>query len=226
MTRRAAAAIVALRAGDGCYVWTLADASCPWIEMPVANAVSLNYKPVASAPGDIIYSGHGAGRARSTTKTSKMSSFNDVVAFYEEQGIVGNVAPALLGDHPRIAYNPVEAIIEKLPLHIACSSGQLRTCVTYKEGISHNGFNKHEVESCAKYITEVWDSSDRNRRLWLDFAVSQRSLNKKLVDKMIKDREEYINLLDTKWGGTLPAHLRKLTKQENMFVLDAKKNST
>jgi len=54
------------------------------------------YTTVHHADG-VIYSGHGAGRSQSTTKTAKASTFDDLMAFYNEADVVGNVAPGVLG---------------------------------------------------------------------------------------------------------------------------------
>jgi hypothetical protein len=200
MTKRASASIVALRAGDGCYVWTLADTTCNWIEEDIQIAVQKvqtgGYHTVHSSP-DIIYSGHGAGRARATTQTAKISSFKDVVKFYEETGIVGNVAPGLLGDNPRIAYNDVATIVKHLPLDIACTKSWLKTRVSYKEGIT---FISHSVKACAVYIQNVWDVSSETRKLWLDLNVCARGMTKQNYTTYSAERDKIYDTLAEKWG--------------------------
>jgi hypothetical protein len=190
MTKRASASIVALRAGDGCYVWTLADPTCTWYEQQVQDAVTKvkeqGYTPVHETPA-VVYSGHGAGRARASTKTAAMSSFADVTAFYEEQGIVGNVAPGVLGDHPRIAYNDVPTILSHLPLHLAKTKSQLATRVTYKEGIVT--WPKTLNEQCGDYIAKVWSTSSNNRKLWLDATLCLSTKHKETMQKCVEERE-------------------------------------
>ncbi len=173
MTKRASASIVALRAGDGCYVWTLADQSCPWVEVDIRVALSKGYTPVYKTDG-VIFSGHGAGRSRSTNKTAAMSSFEDVNNFFESNDVIGNIAPGILGDNPRIAYNDVQTIIKHLPLEIACTKSQLKTKVAYKEGITYT--NKH-IDNCARFINSVWSSSSNEKKLWFDLNLCQKYLD-------------------------------------------------
>ena len=151
MTRGATASVVALRAGDGCVMWTLADARCAAREADIREGVErlgAGFAQVYESP-DVLYSGHGAGRARATNQTAKLSTFADVAAFHKEAGVVGNNAPGLLGDNPRIAYNDVPTIIARLPLAQACTHAQLKTVVAFKEGISQA---RPDVQACADYI--------------------------------------------------------------------------
>lgn len=195
MTKRASASIVALRAGDGCFVWTLADLTCQWRECDVRDAIAKtedDYRIVHESP-DIIYSGHGAGRSRSTNLTAKMSTFEDVMAFYEESNVVGNIAPGILGDHPRIAYNDVDTIVKLLPLDISCTKSRLKTLVSYKEGIT---YSKNCMDCCANYIMKKWDSSSDDVKLWLDINVCQRSMSKRDYKRMDDERSIILKRLD------------------------------
>ncbi len=191
MTKRASASIVALRAGDGCYVWTLADATCPWYEQRVQDAVGKvrteAYQVVHSSP-DIIYSGHGAGRSRPTSKTAEQSTFTDVDAFYAEAGIVGNIAPGVLGDNPRIAYNDVPTILAHLPLDIAATKSKLATRVTYKEGIVT--WPKTLVDQCADYIVSQWASSTDNKKMWMDLNLCLScNAHRETIMELVKERD-------------------------------------
>jgi hypothetical protein len=191
MTKRASASIVALRAGDGCFVWTLADPTCPWYEQKIQDAVTKvkeqGYQTVHSTPA-VVYSGHGAGRIRATMKTAAMASFEDVVAFYEEQSVAGNVAPGILGDHPRIAYNDIPTILAHLPLHLAATKSRLATCVSYKEGIVN--WPKEPIEKCAAYIESVWNSCSETRKLWLDVNLCIGTSHKEAMLRYLGEREE------------------------------------
>ncbi len=186
MSKRSSASIVALRAGEGCYVWTLADISCNWKEEDLQTAIKKNYTVVYKCDG-IIYSGHGAGRSQSTTATAKMSTFEDVVNFYDEYKIIGNIAPGILGDNPRIAYNDVNTIIKQLPLDIACTRSLLKTVVTFKEGIT---YQKEYIKKCADYITKNWNEYVNHRKLWLDINVCSLMLKEEDFLKFTKEREE------------------------------------
>ena len=189
MSKRSSASIVALRAGEGCYVWTLADPSCNWKEEDLQTALLKNYTTIYKCDG-VIYSGHGAGRSQSTTATAKMTTFEDVVKFYDEYNIIGNIAPGILGDNPRIAYNDVNTIIKQLPLDIACTSSLLKTVVTFKEGIV---YQKDYIKKCADYITKNWNISSNARKLWLDINVCAQMLKEDDFSRFIKEREEIMN---------------------------------
>lgn len=186
MTKRASASIVALRAGDGCYVWTLANAACPWYEQRLQDAIAKGYEPIHKSP-DIIYSGHGAGRRQATSKTAAASTFEDVDAFYAEADIVGNIAPGILGDNPRIAYNDVPTILAHLPLDIAATKSRLKTRVSYKEGIV--SWPKTIVEQCADFIVKTWVSSDNNKKMWLDLNLCLGTSHKETIKCMVEERD-------------------------------------
>lgn len=194
MTRRASASIVALRAGDGCYVWTLVNQTCPWREVPIRDALALNYTPVYSTDG-VIFSGHGAGRSRSTNKTATMSSFEDVANFFKSNGIAGNIAPGVLGDNPRIAYNDIPTIIKHLPLNIACTKSQLKTKVAHKEGIT---YNKKHCMDCAEYINKMWKTATNEQKLAYDLNLCQNYL--KDYEAKSKERDAIIESMATEMG--------------------------
>lgn len=103
---------------------------------------------------EVVYSGHGAGRSRSTTKTAALSTFGDIVDFFKEHDVVGNIAPGVLGDNPSSAYKPLEAVIAALPIESACTLTYLRTRVSYKEGLSFKG---PDTQRCAEFIEANWD---------------------------------------------------------------------
>jgi hypothetical protein len=197
MTRRASASIVALRAGDGCYVWTLADQTCPWKEVDIRVALSKNYKPVYKTNG-VIFSGHGAGRSRSTNKTAAMSTFDDLADFFDTHNIAGNIAPGVLGDNPRIAYNDVPTIIKHLPLDIACTKSLLKTRVAHKEGITYT--NKHN-DDCGRYINKVWETSSDEKKLHYDLNLCQRYLTN--FEDKAKERDAIVERMATEFGLSL-----------------------
>jgi hypothetical protein len=197
MTKRASASIVALRAGDGCYVWTLADQSCPWREVDIRVALSKGYTPVYKADG-VIFSGHGAGRSRSTNKTAAMSTFDDLGNFFLENNVVGNIAPGVLGDNPRIAYNDVPTIVKHLPLDIACTKSQLRTKVAHKEGIS---FQKKHCDDCARYVNKLWGTATDEQKLWYDLNLCQGYLDD--YAGKAKERDDVLERMAKEMGLSL-----------------------
>ena len=164
---RSSSVIVALRAGEGCVVFTLADRTSAWKEVPVKKAVALDYTQIYAVPDGVICAGHGAGRCQSTTTTAKMSSFDEIFDFFDRNGIAGNIAPGVLGDNPEKAYKPSSEIIGALPLDRACTTSRLRTVVAYKEGLS---YNKDAQKRCAAFIAEKLETLPPGdvRRLWLD----------------------------------------------------------
>jgi hypothetical protein len=144
---------------------------------------------------------------RATTATARMASFADVVAFYEEHDVAGNVAPALLGDSPRLAYNNADAIVAKPPLETACTHGRLRTRVAYKEGIAKT-FGKRgggAVADCGAYIHAAWDAADDVRRLWLDFRVASGGLGAARLAAMQAERARVLAAMDAEFGGHDPS---------------------
>ena len=197
MTRRASASIVALRAGDGCYVWTLADQSCPWREVEMREAIAKAYTPVFKTDG-VIFSGHGAGRSRSTNKTAAMSTFDDIAQFFKDAGVIGNIAPGVLGDNPRIAYNDVPTIVKHLPLEIACTKSQLRTRVAHKEGIS---FQKGICDNCARFINKAWPTATEEEKLTFDINLCQNYLDD--YEGKAKERDEILERISKGFGLSL-----------------------
>ena len=136
---------------------------------------------------DVLYAGHGAGRARPTNKTAKMSTFAAVVAFHDAQGMVGNIAPGLLGDNPECAYCDAQVVMKALPLGEACTVSQLKTLVAFKEGIC---FMPRDYEACAAYILGVWSSATPATKLSLDLNLVQRILGPDTYRAMAAEREE------------------------------------
>ena len=197
MTRRASASIVALRAGDGCYVWTLADQSCPWREVEMREAIAKAYTVVYTTDG-IIFSGHGAGRSRSTNKTAAMSTFDDVSEFFDTMGVVGNIAPGVLGDNPRIAYNDVPTIVKHLPLEIACTKSQLRTRVAHKEGID---FKKKTCDDCARFVNARWAMATDEQKLTYDINLCQSYLDN--YEGKAKERDAVLERMSKEFGLSL-----------------------
>ena len=188
MTRGAAASVVALRAGDGCMLWTLADARCATREADIREGVlrlGEGYAQVFESP-DVLFSGHGAGRARATGQTARLSTVADLAAFLAEAGVVANIAPGLLGDNPRIAYNDVPTIVARLPLAQACTHAQLRTIVAFKEGISRSA---QDVQACADYVLSVWPRASDAEKLTLDLNVCRRGLGERRFADLAAERD-------------------------------------
>lgn len=170
MTKKASASIVALRACEGCYVWTLVDDSCDWEEEDVLKAFNKKYETVYKCD-EIIFSGHGAGRCQASCVTKYATTYSDLVEFFNENKIAGNIAPGILGDNPKIAYNNIETVIKNLPLEIACTKSLLKTHVSYKEGLL---FSSKLEKELAVYIKEVWNTIDEHEKLRLDIETCIR----------------------------------------------------
>ena len=67
---------------------------------------------------DVVFAGHGAGRSGSATSTWSSYTYQDLREYFREDGIVANLSPNGLGDHPKYAYKPVDEVMRKLPLDI------------------------------------------------------------------------------------------------------------
>lgn len=172
MSKRASSSIVALRPGDGCLLYTMADPTIKWREVTMKEALDKKYETIYEC-NDIVFSGHGAGRSQSTHKTMKQSTYEDVYNFYKEMDVVGPINPAIIGDNPRTAYKDVETVIKELPLHLACTSSKLRTRVTHKEGISFIQKNKKD---CAEFIKKMWGTVPLEEKLMFDIVLCTREL--------------------------------------------------
>jgi hypothetical protein len=197
VTKRASAAIIALRAGEGCLVFLLADATCPWMEMDISSAVKLlsdGYFPVYKTDG-VVFAGHGAGRRQSTTKTENMSSFQDIAQYFKDAEIIANIAPGILGDNPKIAYRSSEDIIPHLPLDIAASWSFLKTLVSHKEGIS---FKIDTIRKCAEHISAI-PITDSIEMVHHDINVVRRVMDKAEADDRFAASERVFARLKNKY---------------------------
>ena len=138
-SRRCSCSIVALRAGEGCYAFTLFDPTAQWVEGDLStDYTALGYSQITDLnTTDIVFAGHGAGRSGSATQTWKSTTFKSILDYYAQYSVFGNLSPNVLGDNPASAYKPLSEIIPFLPLDIAKSSTTLKTLVSHKEGIDH-----------------------------------------------------------------------------------------
>jgi len=204
LSRRASAAIVALRAGEGCVAFTLVDPACPWREATLREAQearALGYAPVllsTEAEAGIVLAGHGAGRAQSTSETSRTSTFAGIAAYYRRHDVVGNLAPGVLGDNPEVAYKPSAEVTKHLPLGIARTVARLRTCVSHKEGMT---YKKAERAACAAHIRAAVDS-DPMAPLWCDFNLVQDLLTPEEYADGCARRDALFAALDAKYRET------------------------
>ena len=190
---RGSSGIVALRAGEGCVVFTLVDAACAWREASLREAAELDYRPVFDAGNGVVFAGHGAGRSQSTSETARQSKFEDIAAFFEKNEMVGNIAPGVLGDNPEVAYKPSSEILPKLPLSVACTSSLLKTRVSHKEGIS---YNKALTCTCAKYIES---NTSEFAPLWCDYNLVQSVIEPEAYHKGCAERDALMAKLECKW---------------------------
>ena len=194
---RGSAGIVALRAGEGCVVFTLVDAACAWREASLREATELDYMPVFDAGDGVVFAGHGAGRSQSTSETARQSKFEDIAAFFEKNEMVGNIAPGVLGDNPEVAYKPSSEILPKLPLSIACTSSLLKTRVSHKEGIS---YNKALTCACAKYIEH---NTSEFAPLWCDYNLVQSVIEPSAFEKGCAERDSLMARMESKYKARL-----------------------
>ena len=186
--------IVALRAGEGCVVFTLVDPMCDWIEIKNEESILLGYQTVYECDG-LIFAGHGAGRNGSTSQTASRSNFSEILNFFDENGMVGNIAPGVLGDNPKIAYKPSSEILPKLPLDISITNSRLRTLVSHKEGIS---FKKSENQTCAKFIIENMESRPL-ASIIMDINLVQSFLGNNVFASLCNSRDSIMEILESKY---------------------------
>ena len=196
VSRRASAVIVALRAGEGCVAFTLVDPTCPWREVTLEEARALAYAPVTDAGDGVVFAGHGAGRAQSTSETARRSTFEGMADFFRRVGIVANVAPGVLGDNPEMAYKKSAEILRHLPLNLARTQTMLRTLVSHKEGLS---FNKAQVAACAKHICDTY-TLDPLAPLWCDFNLVRGHIPEEVYADGCRRRDEVFAALEAKFS--------------------------
>ena len=192
--RRSSSGIVALRAGEGCVVFTLVDPSCKWREMKLVDAVPLHYTPVFQADG-VAECGHGAGRSQSNTKTEQASTFVDLQRYFDEQKVVANIAPGVLGDNPEKAYKPSSEILPLLPLDIAHTKSMLRTRVSHKEGLV---FKKGLVADCAEFVKTYFNRTPLSP-LIMDFNLVKDGIGEEVYAMGCQRRDEIMAELELKY---------------------------
>lgn len=196
VSRRGACAVVALRAGEGCVLFLLADPSCPWEEASVAEAAALEgYEAVTEADG-VVMAGHGAGRRQSASKTSGASTFEDMAEYFRSVDVVANVAPGVIGDNPRLAYKPSAEVLPALPLAEAVSWSMLRTRVSHKEGIS---MRLEEIRRCAEHVRSADLAAQPLAALWHDINVCRRALPADLADERFEAAEALFAVLRNRY---------------------------
>lgn len=203
VSRRSSAAIVALRAGEGCVAFTLVDPSVPWREVPLSE-VPRGYAAVFDAGDGVAYAGHGAGRSQSTSDTARQSTFGDLAALFAAEAVAGNIAPGVLGDHPGRAYKPSAEILPHLPLSGAATQSKLRTCASHKEGLS---YRKAEVAACAAYIAGAYRAHPL-APLWCDFNAAKAALPAAVYEEGCALRDALVEKLAAKYathGAPAPA---------------------
>ena len=198
VSRRESAVIVALRAGEGCVVFTLVDPSCPWRESALAD-VPADYQAVFDAGDGVVFAGHGAGRAQSTSETARQSTFSELAGLFAREGIAGNLAPGVLGDNPGRAYKPSAEILPHLPLDGAATRSMMRTCASHKEGLS---FRKADVAACAQYVQGAYKAHPL-APLWCDFNLVRGHLPDADYEEGVAMRDALLAALSLKYKKLL-----------------------
>jgi hypothetical protein len=127
-----------------------------------------------------------------------MTTFDDLGNFFREFDVVGNIAPGVLGDNPRIAYNDVATIVKHLPLDIACTKSMLRTRVAHKEGITYTA---RFCDDCARYINKMWLAATEEEKLWYDINLCQKYLDN--YQGKDKERNAILEKMAKEFGLTL-----------------------
>ena len=166
------------------------------VEVTLEEARALAYAPVTDAGDGVVFAGHGAGRAQSTSETARRSTFEGMADFFRRVGIVANVAPGVLGDNPEMAYKKSAEILRHLPLNLARTQTMLRTLVSHKEGLS---FNKAQVAACAKHICDTY-TLDPLAPLWCDFNLVRGHIPEEVYADGCRRRDEVFAALEAKFS--------------------------
>ena len=186
----ASCAIVALKAGEGNYFFSLANPDSECSEITIQKAYSLletkKYELTTNLndfDNHIILAGHGAGRKQSAGKTWGEFAFQDLVKYFTSYNVVGNLGPNVLGDHPD-GYKYVKDILGYLPLNRAITHSQLKTIMSFKEGIDNRPVWQNVCSDffASTYLKLGNTHSDMVYRAMYDLILCKNTLNKKYPD--------------------------------------------
>lgn len=191
VTTRASSSIVALKAGEGCVAFVLSNPENQWKEVTMQESSKLvgdgyEVNPEHSTWNDsILFAGHGAGRKQATSITENEYKFDDLVEYFGERGVIANIAPGVLGDHPS-GYKDVSEIISKLPLGISTSHSYMKTLVSYKEGLPKGPKMSKRL---AGYVKKNWDTMTDTQKICIDL----KPIWKELGNELMKEYQEEID---------------------------------
>lgn len=179
MSLGAGIGFVALSAGIGCVAFICNDADNNYREISIAEArkrIDSGY--TISNSTCVATFGHGAGRDRSTTQSSKGISHQMVIDHSFRSGYVCNCGPGVYGDGPG-AYRDVS-----LDYFDGTNRSviQLSTLTSYKECIT---FNKDSIEKFADACIDTYnecnelnDEQSKQKILALDLILLLNHLKK------------------------------------------------
>lgn len=190
VSSRASSAIVALKAGEGCVVFVMSDPDNHWKEVTMQESNHLVEEGFEVNPehssweNSILFAGHGAGRKQATTITEHQFEFGDLVSYFEERGVLANIAPGVLGDHPD-GYKDAGEIVSKLPLDTAISHSFMKTLVSYKEGLPTKG--PRMTKRLAGYVKENWTSMTSVQKACIDLNLIRNELGEDLFEEYVED---------------------------------------
>lgn len=190
VTSRASSSIVALKAGEGCVVFVLSDPDNHWKEVTMQESNRLVEEGFEVNPehssweNSILFAGHGAGRKQATTATENQFEFDDLISYFEERGVLANIAPGVLGDHPD-GYKDAGEIVDKLPLDMSISHSFLKTLVSYKEGLPTKG--PRMSKRLAQYVKGSWTSMTGVQKTCIDLNLIRKELGEDLFEQYTGD---------------------------------------
>ena len=193
VSARASSSIVALKAGEGCVVFVLSDASCKWEESSCFHDYDMSTSE-KDWEGDIILAGHGAGRKQSTTKTENEFRFNDLVKYFDDHEIIGNIAPGIIGDHPD-GYKDASQIIKKLPIERSSATSRMKTMVSYKEGLPTKG--PRMTKRLMGYVVPNWNSMTDAQKVSIDLNILRSEVCQEFFEMASRQVEEIMRGIES-----------------------------
>ena len=194
VSRRAATVLVALKMGEGCAVFAECNPSINCEEIPLEEGHNLLK---AGVPSDTNISnwkelvalyGHGAGRCCSASENFKKFEWTDLVSYLNERGVIANMGPGLLPDHPS-GYKDAKKVLKRLPP----GAQLLTTMLGWKECISHQP--KH-IDKMYQFLDKIFTSNRRIEDLSDETKLLLGQIDWQLIGFKFKDAPEVQALMN------------------------------
>lgn len=198
VTTRASSSIVALKAGEGCVTFVLSNPENNWMEVTMQESSKLVEDGYEVNPdhksweSSIIFAGHGAGRKQATAVTENEFKFEDLVEYFGERGVIANIAPGVLGDHPS-GYKDAVDIVSKLPLDISTNHSFMKTLVSYKEGLPKGPKMSKRL---AGYVKKNWIDMKDSEKICIDLVLIRKEIGDDIFKNFMEEKDKIGKDLD------------------------------